>query len=299
MPRNPSPAQSEAARANGRKSRGPQGEAKRRSCRNSYKTGLRSATLALEYEHVECEKRSQGWYNYYQVQSPAAFHLANECAHATLLADRCHDYRQAEIDRQTAFARIDWMRRREEKLDELAKQLKTNAADAIAGLEAFGLGVRWLGTRVQELIHEVQTQGYLSAESLQWAVRIHGVTPTLPDIRTHAITYMLSLYNLACTPGRAPALIEQWLEPANRPHVLRDKSSGEIMGDDADECRKMLVEELEFELERLRSEEERLGREVDEPSLESALKRAKILTEEAARRVARSHAESRATFNRA
>src|ERR1700676_3197311 len=116
MPRKPSPAQIEASRANGRKSRGPQGEAKRRSCRNSYKTGLRSTIVALEYESVQCKERSRLWYDYYQPQSPAAFHLANECAHATLLADRCHNYRQAELDKQTTVARNDWTRRREEKV---------------------------------------------------------------------------------------------------------------------------------------------------------------------------------------
>ena len=299
MPRNPSPAQSEAVRANGRRSRGPQGEAKRRSCQNSYKTGLRSRTLALEYEHVECEKRSQFWYNYYQTQSPAAFHLANECAQATMLADRCHQYRQAEIDRQTAAARKDWMRRREERVTGLAQQVHTNPAAAIADLLTFGFGVAWLGTCFQELIQEAQSRGHLSEESIQWAVRLYGVNPTPQKIRGDVLAYTITINNLGCNPGVGPKLIEHWLEPARRPVVLRDKPREELMGDDADKCREFLLAELEFELERLRSEEERLEREVDGPSLEEVLKLASILTEEAAKRVARSHGESRATFHRA
>ncbi len=106
MPRNPTPAQKAASRANGRKSRGPQGEAKQRTRWNSTKTGLRSKILALEYESAQCTERSEVWYDYYQTQSPAAFHLANECAHASLLSDRCHRYRKAEVEKGQVLAEL-------------------------------------------------------------------------------------------------------------------------------------------------------------------------------------------------
>ena len=150
-----------------------------------------------------------------------------------------------------------------------------------------------------ELIQEVQNQGYLSEDSLNWAVRLYGFTPTPEKICGDLNTYIISLYNLACTPGVGPDVIDQWLEPAHRPEVLRDKECAEFMGDDAQDCRELLVAELEFELERLQSEEERLAREVDGPSLEAVLDQASILTEAAARRVARSQGESRASFHRA
>ena len=64
---------------------------------------------------AQCTERSEVWYDYYQTQSPAAFHLANECAHASLLSDRCHRYRKAEIDKQKAAARTGWVRQREKR----------------------------------------------------------------------------------------------------------------------------------------------------------------------------------------
>ncbi len=299
MPRNPTPAQKEASRANGRMSRGPQGEAKRHTRWNSTKTGLRSKILALEYQSAQCTERSEVWYDYYQTQSPAAFHLANECAHASLLSDRCHKYRKAEIDKQRAAARTGWERQREKEVVGLAQKVSTNSEAAIAALATFGLGVRWVASCFQELIQEVQNQGYLAEDSVQWAVRLYGFTPTPEKICGDLNTYMISLYNLACTPGVGPDVIDQWLEPAHRPEVLRDKERAEFMGDDAEHCRDLLVGELEFELERLQSEEERLAREVDGPSLEAVLDQASILTEAAARRVARSQGESRASFHRA
>ena len=295
MPRNPSPAQREASRANGRKSRGPQGEAKR-ACRNSCKTGLRSRLLALEESYVQSNERSGLWYDYYQPQSPATFHLANECSHVSIIVYRCNDYRQAEIDQQRAAARKDWVRQSEEKVGRLAKQVDTNPAAAVAALGTFGFGVHWLGSCFQELIQEVQTQGYLSEDSLQWAVRCYGVTPTPQQVRGDVITYLVSLYNLVCTPTVGPEVIDAWLEPAHRPDVLRDKTRAEVMGADVTECRQLLLTELEFERERLTSEEVRLTRDIDGPSLESVLKRASILTEEAARRGGASHGESRASF---
>ena len=181
----------------------------------------------------------------------------------------------------------------------LAQKVSTNAEAAIAGLATFGLGVHWVGSCFQELIQEVQNQGYLSEDSLNWAVRLYGFTPTPEKICGDLNTYIISLYNLACTPGVGPDVIDQWLEPAHRPEVLRDKQRAEFMGDDAQDCRELLVAELEFELERLESEEVRLARDVDGPSLEAVLDQASILTEAAARRVARSQGESRASFHRA
>ena len=60
-----------------------------------------------------------------------------------------------------------------------------------------------------------------------------------------------------------------------------------------------LVAEFEREIERLRTVEERVTREIDLPRLVPILRRASILTEADARRVARSHSEARTTYHRA
>ena len=111
--------------------------------------------------------------------------------------------------------------------------------------------------------------------------------------------YGIHLFNLGCTPGVAPAVIEEWLRPENRPDVLQDVPGSELVGGDADENRHLLLEELEAARDRLYAEAERLSREVDLPRLVARLERASILTEEAAKRVARSHSEARSTYHRA
>ena len=73
----------------------------------------------------------------------------------------------------------------------------------------------------------------------------------------------------------------------------------EIFGSDADDNRELLVGQLELEVERLQAVAARLERDVDGPRLRAVLERASILTEEAARRVTRSHAEARSSYHRA
>jgi hypothetical protein len=61
----------------------------------------------------------------------------------------------------------------------------------------------------------------------------------------------------------------------------------------------LVVGQLELEVERLEALAALMEREVDGPRLRAVLERASILTEEAARRVTRSHAEARSTYHRA
>ena len=103
----------------------------------------------------------------------------------------------------------------------------------------------------------------------------------------------------AARTDTSAAEIAEWLEPANRPEVLRDLPRHELTGVDPDDCRGLLVGLFAEELARLRDLEQRVRREVDEPRWVAALQRASILSDEAARRVTRSHAESRTTFHRA
>ena len=127
MPRNPSPAQRAASIANGSKSQGPKSpETKLKiSSQNSRKWGLFARTVALPHEQKEYGDRCTVWHEYYQPQSPAAMHLTNECARATLLADRCDNYRQAEIERQTKKEDQNWRRRQKRKVDRLMRRILT------------------------------------------------------------------------------------------------------------------------------------------------------------------------------
>ena len=225
--------------------------------------------------------------------------MASECSQATLLADRCHEYRQAEIDKQRAAARQDWRRQREERLGRLVNQMDRSPATAVAGLGKFGFGVHWLAESFEGLILEIRTQGYLSEDSAQWAVRCYGVTSAPEQIRGNPVAYIVFVNNLACTPGLAPEVLDAWLEPARRPDVYRDGPRSKLICKHVNQSQAWVILELEAERDRLRSEAERFEREIDGPSLEAALRSASILTEDAARRVARSHGEARAAFHRA
>ena len=93
--------------------------------------------------------------------------------------------------------------------------------------------------------------------------------------------------------------MRDWLRPENRPDVLQEFPEDKIFGPDADDNRERLVAELEGDFDDLRALEARLTREVDRPALAAALKRVSILSDQDARRVARSHSEARTTYHRA
>ena len=299
MPRNPSAKQQEASRANGRKGLGAKTEESRqRSAQNSRKTGLFAQTVALPHEQAEWSRRSDVWHNYYGPQSPAAVHLTNECARPTLLADRSEKYRQAEIERQANSEQQQWHQQQHRKANRLAKELNGSAETTVEKLQKFSAGVRWMRACFQEMIGDIQTKGYLDPPDVELAIRLFGVTPTRERIAQDVMAYGVNLYSLGCTPGVSPEVIQGWLEPANRPDEMQGIPDDEVIGD-ADENRELLIETIEEEIERLRIEERRLWVEIDQPSLEAALDRASILTEAAARRVARSHSEARTTFHRA
>ena len=162
----------------------------------------------------------------------------------------------------------------------------------------FGAGVSWLARCFEETLEEVQTQGYLTPDSLQTTIKLFGVSPTRERITQDLMAYVVNLYNLACTPGTSSAVIEDWLKEENRPDVLKGRPDDEVMGSDPDHNQELLETELETEIERLRAEERRLSVEVDRPSLTAALQRVSILTDADARRVARSHSEARTTYHR-
>src|SRR5262249_16344188 len=97
-----------------RRRRGKTPDAKRRPSLNATRTALRARTFPLPNEDQEAvRQRAEIWHNHYNPQSPAAIHLTNECARATLLADRCDRYRQAALVRQQRETKQKWRRRRQ------------------------------------------------------------------------------------------------------------------------------------------------------------------------------------------
>ena len=226
-------------------------------------------------------------------------HLTNECVRATLIADRCENYRQATIEEQSQDAGHKWRLAEKRRADRLAKELRGRPEATVPKLQAFGAGMRLMLTCLEELIEDVQSQGYLAQDDLELALCLVGVAPTREKIRRDVLAYAINLFNLGCTPGASATVVAEWLEPENRPDGLQGVAVDEVFGADAGHNRELLVGELEGEVERLRAEADRLAREVDGPRLAAVLDRASIPIDEAARRLTRSHAEARTTYHRA
>ena len=183
-------------------------------------------------------------------------------------------------------------------MDRLRSDLNDRPESTIESLKTFCEGLRWIIKGFRDLIDVLQCNGSLETEDVEFAIRLFGVAPTRERMTQDVMAYVVNLYNLGCTPGVSPAVIADWLEEAHRPDVMRGIPDDEVIGD-ADENRELLVETFEEEIKRLRAEERRIWVEVDQPSLAAALNRVSILTEDAAKRVARSHSEARTTFHRA
>ena len=89
-------------------------------------------------------QRSQIWLDYYHPQAPATIHLTNECARATLLADRSDHFRQATIENQTQTERKKWYQQQKRKVTDLVSGLDLRCESTLASLLSFGAGVRWV-----------------------------------------------------------------------------------------------------------------------------------------------------------
>jgi hypothetical protein len=180
------------------------------------KLGLRARTHALPHEAPQVAARADEWHDHYQPQSPAACHLTNECARATVLADRCDRYRQATLAQQVKEARQRWDRRRRRKVTALVNRLPLEPATATAGLKSFAHGLRWIIGFYGQLIKVTRDHGRWMQEDFETVIRLYGIHPVPEEIRQHALSYTLQVCHLVCTPGVAPDVIDAWQAPDAR-----------------------------------------------------------------------------------
>ena len=246
MPRNPSPAQSHASEQNGKRSRGPTSpEGKARSALSSKNSGLRAQTIALDHESPRYNDRCDQWHDFYQPQSPAALHYTNECARASLLSDRCAEYRQAVLQKQVRDEERTWNRKQQRRLRYLMAKIKTSPGETLGQLKTFGLGVGFLFDSFEALIDAVRNWGYLPPNLAEIALQLGGCTLEPESIRANLLAYTIQINNLGCTPGVPAAVIDSWLEPARRPAALGDRPRQEVMSSNPGECRERLLRALE------------------------------------------------------
>src|SRR4051794_40176887 len=127
----------EVSRRNGRRSRGPATEAGRSRARQAARDrGLKARTIPLTHEdHQAVADRAEQWHDDLKPDTPLACHLINECARASVLADRCDRFLQASIEDQVEQASRLFHRRRRRQLAEQLRKLRTDAAAGLAGLK--------------------------------------------------------------------------------------------------------------------------------------------------------------------
>src|SRR5262249_17943239 len=157
-------------------------------------------TYPLPNEDQEAAAQSKRWRDYYRPDSPAAIHLADECARATILAERAHRARQAEIERQRRNARKNWDRRRKRRRDEAAKLMQPEPLIALGTLGMSALGCEAMAFKLGGLIKTLQTEGYLPKDSIRFLILFQGQWPPETAIKIDAAAYTLHSLNLVCTP---------------------------------------------------------------------------------------------------
>jgi hypothetical protein len=291
----------ERSRRNGACSRGPTSSAGRDRVKlNALSDGLTAKTFPLPFEREAAAQRTNEWQTGYQCDSPAAVHLANECARATIVADRCHRFREARCERQVKNTQRNWNRRRRRRVERLVK--RGAAGDRLAALSELGTfshGCRFVARELGLFIDVLQTRGYLEPEDIESGIFYQGIWPVAEVLATNDLAYTLHTLNLAGTPGVTPEALDAWLAPANRPEGLRALDRDQIIPADPRQCAARLIAVFTKRLDDYQNEADKLHREVDLPELNGLIEEAEILDEADARKVRTSHAEARTSFHRA
>jgi hypothetical protein len=266
---------------------------------NALDGGLRAKTFPLPHETAAAALRADVWHQRYRPSSPAACHLTNEAARATLLADRCDTFRQARLDEQARKTRKNFKRRGTRRVQRVVKRMDSDMLGAVHELATFSDGCRKLAGDLGDALNVLMIRGYLPPGDLEVVICQHGIWPIYESLATDVMAYTLYILNLGCTPGVAPEEIERKLDPASRPEALRALPREEVMPADPSACAARLAALIRTKRDAYQAEADRLAREVDAPALLALLQQEAILTEADAKRVARSHAEARITFDRA
>lgn len=286
-------------RENARKSTGPRSEAgKARARFNAMKHGLRAETLPLPGEDpAVAAARAEAWNDYYRPASPAAQHLVNECARATLLADRVHARYHAAVTRQVRHADEDAFRARFDEVEGLKELLRKDPPRALNGLCRSTLGLDYLLGRWEVLETALRTNGRWEADELCEALRILGFTDRLDRTITCPPAWATRVLNLLCGKDPAPEAVQQLyrrdIAPASLSKFYLENEP------DPGEAHASLLAMVGEEVTRLKAERERIGTELEDPDDAEAQARALTLNDPTeARLFLRYHAEARNTFHR-
>ena len=218
MPKTPTSVQSETLRKNGRKSPGG-----KRTNPSNGRRGTPTQAACVRDRRPDARvgpiqrANAAKWFSYDQPQGPAAIHLTNECARASLLADRTENCRQAELENQGAEQERRWNRKRRRNVRYLGGKLNKSPEETRKQLEGFGCGLGFLEDCLRGAIVEIQDRGFLSPNVVDATVKLCGALPGPESIRANPMAYLIHIFNLGCTPVARAEEIKHWLEPSNVP----------------------------------------------------------------------------------
>jgi hypothetical protein len=202
----------ERSRRNGACSRGPTSRAGRDRVKlNALSDGLTAKTFPLPFERKEAEQRTERWQTYFSSENPAAVHLANECARATIVADRSHSYREARCARQVKNTQRNWDRRRRRRVETIVERGRGGGdrLAALAELGTFAHGCRLVALDLELFLDALRSRGYLEPEELENAIFYQGIWPVTAALATNDTAYTLHTLNLAGIPPGAPAQVAE------------------------------------------------------------------------------------------
>src|SRR5262249_39374788 len=173
----------ERARENGRKGRGATSAAgAARSKLNGLDWGLRAQTYPLPGEEDTDAAAQAEWNARYRPSSPAAVDHAQQCARASVIADRCERFARARLTHQQRKAVRNVKRRGRWRVKRIVARIPRDRLGSVHALAQFSDGCRHLACILAGSIEFVSSRGYLLPEEIDTAVWAHGIGPVLESL---------------------------------------------------------------------------------------------------------------------
>ena len=286
---------------NARKSTGPKTEAgKANSRKNAVKHGMTAKVVAMPQEDpVKIAAREMEWNDYYNPQSPGAQHLVSLCVTSTILTDRITLNHDAKIIKQIIKADECWLNEKSDLLEDLKTLLFDNPAMGYRMLRREAKGCDYLFQRWRFLGRIFHDRGYWSLDECSEVIRLIGVEPSIPGMKTHGDAFKIYYYNNLIPCDDRVQLANQLLNDAIRPHELWNSLTVDTLPE-VQWCQKWIVSFMTDRMEELLQRGKMLSETIDAPDRAGAKDRALMLKDEKdARLFLRYNAEARNGFHRA
>ena len=261
----------EISRRNGARSRGPKTDiSKFISSRNSLKHGCYALVHNRDDEDpLEDRALRDRWFADVGPRNVAEAFLTEQCFRAHRLSHRVERARQDQLAKQIEAATAPWHDKRDASVGKLWNELAVthDARDILAELRQTTFGIQRLALEVGRRRELLDTQGYWGTIELETMVVLSGCATGDPRmLAVDEDAYRLVLWASQCEPEPPRDLIEQMLEPANRPPGLRDVERDVLLPSRA-ECLERLKQWVDDMLAELRADAERVWTEVEAPEL--------------------------------